>query len=563
MAVELGRRSLGAASPLVPLFRRIYGLGSVFGKTVRDSRLGVFTITAVLGGIILAGGATMATTYGTLETRRELATLSTTLPPVLRGLYGDPHNVDTLGGFISWHYGAYFALLAGLWSILTLSATLAGEARRGSLEFALATPLTRRVIALEKLAGHLTALVVAMLLIAAVTWVTGAGFAKLPGDGISGAAALEFAAGLGAKALVAGSIAFALAGFVGRGAAAGLAGAIMVASYVLNSYRTVVPAFEVPADMTWFGWTRDYLPLAGSVDWFGVALAVVVSACLLAIGVESFARRDVGATSAIRTPGLPRVLLGVRGPVSRSFGELLPSAVAWGIGLGLYGLVMAASSRVFTDELTKSPGLLEAVRGMVPGIDMTTTAGFLQLAFVDLGLALTALAAATFVAGRSSDETGGRLELLLSTPLTRDRWTVASGVGVWLAIVVTVGLLAASIGIGVALAGTDPLQPMVGTLALALYGAAMAGVGLAVGGLTRPSFAAPAVVVVGIGTSLVDILGEALRLPDWVRQLALSSHMGEPMVGTWDAAGVLASLVIAIGGLGLGLWGLRRRDVGG
>src|SRR5512143_2073555 len=233
MAIELGRRPLRAAVPHVPRLRRIYGLGSVFGKTVRDSRLGLFTIAGLLGGIILAGGATMATTYGTLATRQELATLSAELPPVLRGLYGDPVNVNTLGGFVSWHYGAYFALLAGL------SSTLAGEARRGSLEFALATPLTRRMIALEKLAGHLSALVVAMLLIALATWVTGAVFAKLPGDGISATAALEFAAGLGAKALVAGSIAFALAGFVGRGAAAGLAGAIMVASYVLNSYRAV------------------------------------------------------------------------------------------------------------------------------------------------------------------------------------------------------------------------------------------------------------------------------------------------------------------------------------
>ena len=77
----------------------------------------------------------------------------------------------------------------------------------------------------------------------------------------------------------------------------------------------------------------------------------------------------------------------------------------------------------------------------------------------------------------------------------------------------------------------------------------MAGIGLAVGGLTRSSFAGPAVVVVAIGTFLVDILGEALRLPDWFRQLALSSHMGEPMVGTWDAAGLLACLVLAVGGL--------------
>jgi putative exporter of polyketide antibiotics len=165
------------------------------------------------------------------------------------------------------------------------------------------------------------------------------------------------------------------------------------------------------------------------------------------------------------------------------------------------------------------------------------------------------------VARRSSDETGGRLELLLSTPLTRDRWSFASGIGVWLAMATTISLLAVSIWIGVAIAEGDPWQPMLGAVVLALYGAAMAGVGLAVGGLTRSTLAAPAVVVVGIGTFLADFLAQALRLPDWVRQLALSAHMGEPMVGRGDAAGILACLAIAIGGLGLGAWGLRRRDV--
>lgn len=562
MAVEIERRPLPAGAPHVSL-RRLYGFGSVFGKTVRDSRLGMITIAVLLGGIILAGGATMATTYGTLETRRELAFLSETLPPVLRGLYGNPVNVDTLGGFISWHYGAYFALLAGLWSILALSSTLAGEARRGSLEFALVTPLSRRVIALEKVAGHLAALAAAMAFIALATWITGTAFATMPGDEISPEAAVGFAIGLGAKALVAGSVAFALASLVGRGAAAGLAGGLMLAGYVLNSYRALVPAFDAPANLTWFSWTRDHLPLAGQVDWAAVALVLVVSVGLLAIGVEAFARRDVGATSWIRTPGLPRALLGVRGPFSRSFGELLPSGLAWGIGLGLYGFVMAVSSRAFTEELARSPGLMEAMRNFIPGVDLTTTAGFLQMAFVDLGLVLAGLAAATFVAGRSADETGGRLELLLATPLTRIRWAIASGIGVWLAVAVAIALLAASIGIGVALTGSEAVQPMVGTLALALYGTAMAGVGLAVGGLTRSSFAGPAVAVVAIGTFLVDILAQALMLPDWVRQLALSSHMGEPMVGSWEAAGILACLILAIGGLIVGAWGMNRRDVSG
>jgi ABC-2 type transport system permease protein len=230
--------------------------------------------------------------------------------------------------------------------------------------------------------------------------------------------------------------------------------------------------------------------------------------------------------------------------------------------MGLLGFVMAASTTGFVEELRRSPGLMEAVQSLVPGIDMTTSAGFLQMVFIDMGLVLVGLAAATFVAAWASDETSGRLELLLTTPLARARWAISSGLGAWLAMTVTVVLVAVALALGVASTGDDPVPPVVGMLALALYGAAMAGIGIAVGGLTRPSFAAPAVVAVAIGTLLLQVLAPALRLPDWMKQLALSDHMGHPLVGSWDPAGIVACVVLAVGGLVAGAWGVHRRDVG-
>jgi putative exporter of polyketide antibiotics len=562
MTAEIRGVPVRATTHHIPLGRRLYGLGSVFGKTLRDSRLGVFIVAALLGAVIFIGGSTMATTYGTPATRMELAGLSRSLPPILTGLYGNPVNVDTLGGFVSWHYGAYFALLVGLWSILALSSTLAGEARRGSLDLTVVTPHSRRSIALEKVTGHAAAVGIAMAVVALATWATGVAFVTMPGDAIAPDAAIAFAVGLGLKALVAGSIAFAFAPLLGRGASAGIAGAVMLGGYVINSYRTVVPAFDSVAGATWFSWTSGHIPLAGQSDWPAVAVVAVACAVLLAIGVEAFARRDLGATIAVPAPGLPRVLVGVRGPLGRSFGELLPTALAWGFGLGLYGIVIAASSRSVTDALASSPGLAESVRNLVPGIDLTTSAGFLQLAFAELGFVLIGLAAAMFIAGRSSDETEGRLELQLATPLTRAGWAAASAVAVWLAIAVATVMLAAAIAVGVASVGEDPLRPALGCLVVALYGAALAGIGVAVAGVFGASFAAPVVLAVAIGTFLIDLLAPALRLPAWVQQLALTTHLGEPMVGNWDPAGIGACLALAIGGLVIGSWGMARRDVG-
>jgi len=541
----------------------LYGFGSVFGKTLRDSRLGVLVVGGVLGLIVLVGGGEMASTYGTLEARQELDTLSASLPPVMRGLYGNPVNVGTIGGFVTWHYAAYVTLLAGLWSILALSSTLAGEAQRGSLDLLAAAPLPRARIALEKVAGHVIAMTAAAVVIAVAAWAAGAAFGLLPGDAIPPAAAMSFGAGIALKALMAGSVAFALSVFIGRGAGAGIAGALLFGGYVVNGYRAVVPAFDALAGLSWLSWTADHLPLAGRSDWGSLGLVAVATALLLGIGVVAFVRRDLGVVGTTRMPGLPRALLGTGGPARRSFAEVLPTSVAWGVGLGLYGLVMAAASRAFVDELAKAPSLRAMVESLLPGMDWSTPEGFLELLFVDMGLVLVGLAAATLVAGRMGDESAGRLELMLTTPLSRVRWMVANGVGAWFGIGVITAFAAAALAIGMTAAGGDVGNPLTGMLVVALYGAAMVGVGLAVGGLFGPSLAPLAVTALVIGTFLADILGPALNLPVWLQDAALSNHVGQPMLGVWDLGGVVACIVLSVGGPALGAWGLRRRDVEG
>ena len=102
---------------------------------------------------------------------------------------------------------------------------------------------------------------------------------------------------------------------------------------------------------------------------------------------------------------------------------------------------------------------------------------------------------------------------------------------------------------------------MVGTIALACYAAAMVGIGVAIGGLFSTAWAAELVAAFVVLTFLVNLLAPALQLPDWVQQLALTAHLGQPMVGQWDAVGMAACLVLAVGGLLVGAWGMQRRDV--
>jgi ABC-2 type transport system permease protein len=363
--------------------------------------------------------------------------------------------------------------------------------------------------------------------------------------------------------IAAGGVAFALAPFLGRGSAAGVAGAVLFGGFIVNGYQAAIPTLAPLANLTWFGWTANHVPLAGEFDWVTLLPVAIVSIVLFVIGVEAFARRDVGATSPIPTPSLPRSLVGLQGPTGRAIGQNLPSSIAWGIGIGLFGLAIAGSGKSFIDELGKATDFVKLLNQVFPGFDIRSVGGFLQLLYVEFGMILAGLAAATLVAVWASDETSGRLEFLLASPLSRVRWATSGGLAIITGVILVTLVAALGIAIGAVIAGGDIVQPVVGSLVLALYGAALGGVGVAIGGLFRASWAGPAVALITIVTWLINLLAPAFKLPDFVHQLALTSHYGFTMLGQWDPVGIVASVVLAVGGVALGAWGFKRRDLRG
>ena len=122
-------------------------------------------------------------------------------------------------------------------------------------------------------------------------------------------------------------------------------------------------------------------------------------------------------------------------------------------------------------------------------------------------------------------------------------------------------VIALGIGIGAALAGFDVVTPVTGTVVLGLYALALAGIGLAVGGVVSTALAAEVIAAIVILTFVIDLLAPALKWPDWVHQIALTSHLGQPMIGSWDWVGMGACVLIAVGGLLLAGWGFSRRDI--
>ncbi len=561
MAVSAGTPPRTAAFPPIPLHRRLYGFGSIYGKTIRDSRLSFIIAAGLFGGLSLVLSAAIGTVFPTVASRHEVDKLVASMPASMVNLFGNATlmgpKLGTLGGYLTWKYGSLFAVGAGLWSILALSGTLAGEAARGSLDFVAASPFGKRRIALEKLAAHLTVLWLAMAFMAVLLTIASNVFGDPSlGDRIPLVGAIGFGLWVGFTAMCFGGLALALAPMLGRAGSAGVAGVAMVVLWMASGLDVGGPLVTVSP----FHWTANHIPLVGIYDWPGLALVGLVAVVFLAVGVELFMRRDLGVTSGLSLPHTPGAVLGVRGPVSRAFGDQLPRALAWGIGMGIMGGLLASLVGPFSRQVSGEANLIATFSKVFPSFDFTTAGGWLQL-YVSLFYIAAGFAATTFVSKWASDETDGRLEEILSVPMSRARWALAGGVAAIVSVVVLTVIVAVAISAGAAAGSSTAGDALLGSASLGVYAIAIVGVGFAVGGVWRTSLAAEIAALFVIATYLIDLLAPPLKLPDWFHQLALTAHLGQPMIGQWDAVGVVACVVIAVGGILLGAWGMGRRDV--
>ena len=561
MSVSAGAPRAAAAFRPIPFHRRVYGFGSIYGKTIRDSRLAFIIAAGLLGGMALVMGVAVSSIFPTPAARLELDNLFGGIPSSLLRLFANTDlmgaKVGTLGGYVTFKYGLIFAFGTALWSIFALSGTLATEARRGSLDFVAVTPFGKRRIAIEKVAAHLTLLALAMTIMAIALTASSNlyGDAAL-GDHIPLLSSFGFALWVGCGALFFGGLALAFSPILGRAGAAGVGGLAMVVLWIMDGLNVGGPLLLLSP----FYWTFDHIPLVGIYDWPAVALEGILGIVFLVVGVELFARRDLGVTAGLSLPGLPASVLGVSGPLSRAFGDQVPRALSWGIGLGLVGIVYTSFAASLSDQIGSTGSIQDTFAKIFPGIDLRTAGGWLQL-YAELLYIAAGFAATTFVSKWASDENEGRLETVLTTPVARARWVLAGGASALLAVVVLTILFAAGIGLGGLTGGLDARQAMVGSVALGLFAAAVVGIGFAVGGLWRTSLAAEIAAVFVVATYLIELVAPPLGLPDWFHQLALIAHLGKPMIGQWDPAGMAACLAIAVGGIMLGALGMRRRDV--
>ena len=543
------------------LWSRLLGLGSVFGKALRDSRRTAIVMGLIFAFVFLATAAQVAQQFATAAERLKFAAELSSLPPIFQGMLGEPISIEKLGGFMSWRIVNFMPVTFGIWSVVAMSGLLAAELNRGSLDFVAASPISRSGLAFQKVAGYLAALLLSIAIMVVGMVAAFSAFAELPGDEAGIDAILSEGAWLYLMILFPGAIAFGLSPMLGRGQALAVGAIALFASFVVNGFASSVSAFETVQPLSYFALTAEHRPLAGRSDWPSLALLGAISLAFIALGLVTFARRDLLAAVGGRVR-LPSIGLWLKEPFTRALGERIPAAVAWGAALGVFGLFIATSADQFVETLGGIPQIVAMIKQIFPDEDILSTGGFLQLAFFSEAILVITLAAGGFVAGWASDEQDRRLELVLSTPVSRTRWALRSAVAVMGAIAVMTAVMAVGVAIGASTQTGDFAGAIVGLSVLGLYGMALAAIGLAIGGLVRPGLAAGTTIVLGIGFYLLDLIGSILDLPDALVDLALNRHLGRPILGSYDEAGLILLGGIIVGGIALCVIGMRRRDIG-
>ncbi len=523
---------------------RASGLGAMLGVQWRTHRRGTLVWVFALIASMVGTAAAVAGLYTTPEKIHTYAQ-AVTAGDALVAINGRVEGIDSLGGVIQDEFGFLAAFLLPLLGISLVARATRREEEAGRLETILGGTLARHV-------PVLAALVVASatILVTAVAFALG-----LIASGVPATRSLLYAASLGALAFVFAGLAALLAQVALHSRGVYVWGLLVLAlAYLLRGVGDVTKTW-----VTWLsplGWAEKAAPF-GAMRWWTLVIPLAVGGLLATVAVMVAGRRDLGSSLLRGGAASARASTWLRSPLGLATNIHRPAILGWLAGALVLAGMMGAMAQQFVDAVTGNPAMAEAIgmSGARPE-DGFVAVTQLYIAVIATGYAVQA------VGSLRGEETAGRLEPRLSGTLSRLRWLGAHGIvivtGLVIIVVVSSAVLAAatawSMGISVHLgrivgagAAYLPAELLLAGLALALFG------------LWPRAF--PAGWAAFAVVAFLAFLGPGLKLAGWVLDVAPTTHVGNPPLGTVE---VLPLVVLGAIAAALGLAaavGFRRRGV--
>jgi ABC-2 type transport system permease protein len=242
-----------------------------------SAAVGLIAVMAAVGALFPAVGHSI----GKLNVSESVANL----------LGGADYGTIT-GWFRSEIAVIYGPLVIGALAITGATAATAGEEEDRILALVLAHPIRRSSLVLSKAA----AVAVIVVIVAFATWIGLIIGVALGGGGISIAHVTAVAVQLGFFGFATGALALALGAGTGRRSlAAGVAAAVAIAGWLINSFAPLVNAIAWLKYLTLFYYYAGHDPIGHGLDLTGTVVLGVITLVLVALAVVGFQRRDLRA----------------------------------------------------------------------------------------------------------------------------------------------------------------------------------------------------------------------------------------------------------------------------
>jgi ABC-2 type transport system permease protein len=510
----------------------------------RTHRLATLVWMLALAAMMVGAAGAVASLYGTPEQIHSYA-VAATAGDALVAINGRVEGIDSLGGIIQDEFGFVAAFLLPLLGISLVAEATRRDEEAGRLEAVLAGGIARHVPALA-----------ALIIASAAIVVTAVAFAVgLIAFGVPASRSALYAASLGALAFVFAGLAGLLAQATLHARGVYLWGLLALAvAYVLRGVGDVTHTW-----VTWLsplGWAEKAAPF-GDMRWWTLLIPLAVGGLLTTLAVVVAGRRDLGSSVLPGGAGPPRATRWLRSPLGLATAIHRPAFLGWLAGALILAGSMGLLAQPFVDAILGNPAMAAAlgVSGARPEDGMVALTQ-LYIAIIATGYVVGA------VGSLRGEETAGRLEVRLSGTLSRARWLAAHGLVIVGGLVVIVVVSSLVLAAGTAWSMGTALNP--GRILAA--GAAYLPAELLMGGLAIALFgllpeALPAAWAALAFVAVIAFLGPGLKLPRWVLDLAPTSHVGNPPLGSAETLPlVVLGAIAAILGFAA-LVGFRRRGV--
>jgi ABC-2 type transport system permease protein len=539
--------------------------GSIWSKTLRDYRVA-----------ILAWGLALAL-FGAIDFAESTPTTIATfgsLAPLFRML-GDPYQIQTPEGFITWRIMELFVPLAiSFWPILAGARMVRGEEERGSMDVLLSTPQSRARLLLSKL-GALALAVILIGLLFALGLI--AGEIRLEGH-VNVIRALLTGLNVSGLAFFFGSLALLFSQWsTSRATAAGWTSGLLLLSVLLDSAGRILHGSRVQFLSPFYYYNLNR-PLIKSFPDQPLAAVLLVGLALLCAGASLllFARRDIGGV-AFSWPGQreggahdaaaslrqAERALSTRSVSLQTLHRDGWSTFWWGLGVILvdvYCLVIALSTQQAFYQLTQKTPLLQQLFFDTP---INTNAAMLGTFLFTFMPALVVAFALTLALKWSADLENGRLEVLLSTPQPRGK-ILLSRFGVNMLVILVAPLLTwLAVLIGAQLAHLAVNQSRIFAASFNMFPIALVTIGLvyALAGRLRHAALVSVLSAYIVLSYMEELFEGSIPMPAWLMNLSIFHLYGNPVFIGVNWTNFLSMTGVALVLLLIGLIQFRAADV--